>query len=84
MEAPARVIFTVGHSTRSAEEFAALLRAHGVEAIADVRLIPKSRRYPHFNHDQLARWLPEVGIDSTLAGWDSTRDSPPSRGSTAA
>ncbi len=55
-------IYTVGHSTRSAEEFAALLEAHGVEAIADVRLIPKSRRYPHFHDDQLARWLPEAGI----------------------
>ncbi len=57
-----KTIFTVGHSTRSAEEFAALLKAHGIEAIADVRLIPKSRRYPHFHDDQLARWLPEAGI----------------------
>jgi uncharacterized protein (DUF488 family) len=62
MESPPRIIFTVGHSTRSAEEFAALLEAHGVEAIADVRLIPKSRRYPHFADDQLARWLPDAGI----------------------
>ena len=79
------VIFTVGHSTRSAEEFAALLKAHGIAAIADVRLIPKSRRYPHFHDDQLAHWLPEAGIayipfkqlggrrrpakDSVNAGW---------------
>ena len=58
----ARTIFTVGHSTRSAEEFLKVLRAHGVQAIADVRLIPKSRRYPHFNAEQLATWLPEAGI----------------------
>jgi uncharacterized protein (DUF488 family) len=57
------IIFTVGHSTRSAEDLAALLKAHGVEAVADVRLIPKSRRYPHFNAEQLARWLPEAGIE---------------------
>jgi uncharacterized protein (DUF488 family) len=56
------IIFTVGHSTRSAEEFVELLKAHGVQAIIDVRLIPKSRRYPHFADDQLARWLPEAGI----------------------
>ncbi|MGB7157494.1 MAG: DUF488 domain-containing protein [Tepidisphaeraceae bacterium] len=57
-----RVIFTIGHSTRSADELLAILRAHGVEAVADVRLIPKSRRYPHFNAAQLARSLPEAGI----------------------
>jgi uncharacterized protein (DUF488 family) len=62
MERPAPTIFTIGHSTRSAEEFAAILHAHGIRAIADVRLIPKSRRYPHFNHEELARWLPEAGI----------------------
>jgi uncharacterized protein (DUF488 family) len=62
VESGAPVIFTVGHSTRSAEEFLALLKAHGIEAIADVRLIPKSRRYPHFNAEQLARWLPEAGV----------------------
>ena len=80
-----RVIFTVGHSTRSAEELLAVLRAHGVKAVADVRLFPKSRRYPHFNAEQLAEWLPENGIvylpfkqlggrrkptkDSINAGW---------------
>jgi uncharacterized protein (DUF488 family) len=62
MEPSQPVIFTVGHSTRSAEEFLALLKAHGIQAIADVRLIPKSRRYPHFHDDQMAQWLPDAGI----------------------
>ena len=62
MEPSPPVIFTVGHSTRSAEEFLALLTAHGIQAIADVRLIPKSRRYPHFNDEQMARWLPDADI----------------------
>ena len=62
METSPPVIYTVGHSTRPAEDFVALLKAHGVEAIADVRLIPKSRRYPHFNAEQLAQWLPDAGI----------------------
>jgi uncharacterized protein (DUF488 family) len=40
--------FTIGHSTRSADDFLILLRAHGVEAVADVRTVPRSRRHPHF------------------------------------
>jgi uncharacterized protein (DUF488 family) len=55
-------VFTIGHSTRSIDELVAVLRAHRVEALADVRLIPRSRRYPHFNDDALAVSLPDAGI----------------------
>ena len=55
-------IFTIGHSTRTFEELVEILRAHGVKAVADVRLIPRSRRYPHFNDEALARELPRHGI----------------------
>jgi uncharacterized protein (DUF488 family) len=55
-------IFTVGHSTRSFDEFVELLRAHGVCVVADVRLIPRSRRWPHFSDDSLAVALPNAGI----------------------
>jgi uncharacterized protein (DUF488 family) len=58
-----RVIFTVGHSTRTAEELTAILRAHGIRAVADVRFIPRSRRLPHFNDFELAQWLPRAGIE---------------------
>ena len=58
----ARTIFTVGHSTRSFEDFVELLKLHGVRAIADVRLIPKSRRYPHFADTSLAIELPRNDI----------------------
>ena len=44
-------VWTIGHSTRTLEEFLALLAAHAVEAIADVRRFPGSRRWPQF-----ARW----------------------------
>jgi len=57
-----RTIFTVGHSVHPLEEFLAILQAHGVRAVADVRLIPKSRRHPHFNADALAESLPRGGI----------------------
>ena len=56
-------IWTVGHSTRSGEEFAQILRAHGVEVLVDVRTFPGSRRYPWFNRDALAESLKEVNIE---------------------
>jgi uncharacterized protein (DUF488 family) len=59
----ATTIYTVGHSTRSAEELLALLREAGVERLADVRAFPSSRRHPQFNRDALAAWLGEAGID---------------------
>ena len=55
-------IYTVGHSTRSAEELLALLRKAGVELIADVRAFPSSRRHPQFNQSALEQWLTAAGI----------------------
>jgi uncharacterized protein (DUF488 family) len=57
-----RVIMTIGHSTRTAEAFLDLLRAHGVTGIADVRTIPRSRRHPHFAREALAEALAAYGI----------------------
>jgi uncharacterized protein (DUF488 family) len=56
------VLFTIGHSTRSFDEFVALLRAHGIMQLADVRTVPKSRRHPHFAKESLARELADAGI----------------------
>jgi uncharacterized protein (DUF488 family) len=56
------VIFTVGHSTHSAETFIALVRAHAVCQIADVRTIPRSRRHPHFSQEALAELLQRGGV----------------------
>jgi uncharacterized protein (DUF488 family) len=50
-------IFTIGHSTRSIDEFVALLKAHGVKELVDVRSIPMSRRNPQFNTDTLKQSL---------------------------
>jgi len=52
-----RSVFTVGHSTRSVDEFVELLRGHGVGQVADVRTIPRSRHNPQFNEDALERSL---------------------------
>ena len=59
---PEPVVFTVGHSTRSLKEFVALLLAHGVNQLIDVRTIPRSRHNPQFNRDRLPRPLQKAGI----------------------
>jgi len=55
-------IWTIGHSTRTLEEFLGLLVKYRIEAVADVRSFPGSRRYPHFARDALAGTLPAHGI----------------------
>lgn len=64
-------IWTVGHSTRSLDEFVALLKHYRIETIADVRRFPESRRLPHFGSKLLQEalashkieydWIPELG-----------------------
>lgn len=56
------VIWTIGHSTRTLEALVALLRAHGIRRLADVRSFPRSRRHPQFNVDVLPGPLAEAGI----------------------
>ena len=55
-------IWTIGHSTHTLEEFLALLGGYGIEAVADVRRFPGSRRYPQFARDALEQTLPAHGI----------------------
>ena len=55
-------VYTIGHSTRSLDDFITLLKAHSVAQLADVRTVPRSRRHPHFAADALSASLPAVGI----------------------
>ncbi|HET7341309.1 MAG TPA: DUF488 domain-containing protein [Methylomirabilota bacterium] len=55
-------LWTVGHSTRALPALIALLGAHGVGMVADVRRFPRSRRHPQFDTDALARDLPAAGV----------------------
>jgi uncharacterized protein (DUF488 family) len=55
-------VYTVGHSTRPIENFIGLLRTHGIEALADVRSYPGSRRHPQYNREALSRSLKDAGI----------------------
>ena len=55
-------IWTIGHSTRTAEEFESLLTAHQIKTLVDVRSFPSSRRFPQFNQKQLSEQLATAGI----------------------
>ena len=57
------IIWTIGHSTRSADEFQEILRSYRIEALVDVRSFPGSRRYPHFNKPELANSLQQIGVE---------------------
>lgn len=63
MAEDALTIWTIGHSTRSIEDFLALLKAHNIESLVDVRHYPGSGRYPQFNKEPLAESLAKSGID---------------------
>jgi uncharacterized protein (DUF488 family) len=56
------IIYTIGHSTRSLEEFLALLQREVVECLVDVRAFPGSRRHPQFNDGALAHALEDHGM----------------------
>ena len=85
---PDGAVFTVGHSTLPLEEFSALLHTYGIECLADIRTVPRSRHNPQFNADALDQALqpehieyvalPALGglrrarKDSTNTGWRNT------------
>ena len=56
------IIWTIGHSTRSLDEFLALLHSFHIRLLADIRNYPGSRRYPHFNKEALEVSLPANSI----------------------
>jgi len=80
--------YSVGHSTRPIEEFLALLGEHDIEAVVDVRTIPRSRHNPEFGKEVLQETLNSVGLgyihlaqlgglrrplpDSPNTGWRNT------------
>lgn len=56
-------VWTVGHSNRGEEDFLGLLALYRIEAVADVRRFPGSRRQPHFSGEALSISLPPRGIE---------------------
>jgi len=55
-------LYTIGHSTRPLDEFIAVLQAHSIQTLIDIRSLPMSRRLPHFNRETLEKNLSEAGI----------------------
>ena len=64
-------MYSVGHSTVPLERFVALVTGAGVDAIADIRRFPRSRRHPQFNRANLERELPitYVWLGEELGGF---------------
>jgi uncharacterized protein (DUF488 family) len=60
LEAP--IVLTIGHSTRTIEEFISLLQVHAVTCVIDVRTMPRSRHNPQFNRENLPVSLRPAGI----------------------
>ena len=58
----APLVMTIGHSTRTIDEFVHLLRVHGATCVVDVRKVPRSAHNPQFNKDSLARSLMKFGL----------------------
>ena len=55
-------VWTIGHSTRTADELVAVLEAHEIEVVADVRRFPGSRRLPQFGASALETALGAAGV----------------------
>jgi hypothetical protein len=78
---PTPIVLTIGHYTRTLEEFIGLLQAHGATCVVDVRTVPRSRHNPQFNKTSLPRALKKAGLGYVhLAGLGglrhAKRDSP--------
>jgi uncharacterized protein (DUF488 family) len=65
---PDPTVYTIGHSNHSIERFIELLKAHGVQGLADVRSHPYSRFCPQFNERRLRTSLEAVGIQYLFMG----------------
>lgn len=52
-----KVLWTIGHSTKPIDELLALLKAHGIQQLIDVRTIPRSRHNPQYNNEVLSKTL---------------------------
>jgi uncharacterized protein (DUF488 family) len=58
----AHTIYTIGHSTRSLNDFLDILQSFDIKVLADIRRLPGSRKFPQFDRENLKRSLEEAGI----------------------
>lgn len=62
MDSVKKEIWTIGHSNRSLAEFIDILRSFEIKILVDVRRFPGSRKFPHFNREELQKALDENNI----------------------
>ena len=81
---PQGTVFTLGHSTLPIERFIAVLQSYGIECLADIRTVPRSRHNPQFNQDAMAASLPADHIEyvpmQELGGLRHARKDSPNTG----
>lgn len=71
---PAQNLWTIGHSTRPISEFLELLTLNKIRLLVDIRRLPGSRKFPHFNRDLLEESLRDAGMQYVhLAGLGGKR-----------
>jgi uncharacterized protein (DUF488 family) len=56
------VVYTIGHSTRTVDEFIHILNAYAINLLADIRTVPRSRRNPQYEQAALRESLRQAGI----------------------
>jgi len=64
----AKTIYTIGHSNKTLPVFLKTLKKHGIQVLVDVRTIPLSRFYPHFNRNALQSALEKRDIQYLWRG----------------
>ena len=60
---PGATIYTIGHSTVSQSDFLSTLKNHKIEALADIRRFPGSKRHPWFGQNELKKAIEEAGLE---------------------
>jgi uncharacterized protein (DUF488 family) len=55
------ILFTIGHSNRTLQEFIELLKYYGILSVCDVRSTPYSSKNPQFNREHLQEVLKQSG-----------------------
>ena len=68
LDFPVMILFTIGHSNHSLEEFLKLLQTHSINCVADVRSLPASSHNPQFNREVLELYLPKNSIEYQYFG----------------
>ncbi len=63
-----KIVYTIGHSNRSIDEFIRLIKYYNIKTVVDVRRFPSSKKYPHFEKNNLAQALQKENISYVWLG----------------